>query len=99
MAGGLHARSDTHANVRHPDLLRRGLPGARRARQPGLCPGTLERASRILRQYRALKLKVKCPHCGKEHEIAVREAYVDGVIRDVKGANAGASWMQAANSV
>jgi hypothetical protein len=47
----------------------------------------------------ALKLKVRCPHCGKEHEIAVREAYVDGVIRDTKGAKAGASWMQAPNSV
>ena len=41
----------------------------------------------------ALKLKVKCPHCGEEHEIAVREAYVDGVMRDTKGAGAGAPWM------
>jgi phage FluMu protein Com len=47
----------------------------------------------------ALTLKVKCPHCGKEHEIAVREAYVDGVMRDTKGAGAGAPWMQAADIV
>jgi peptide subunit release factor 1 (eRF1) len=48
----------------------------------------------------ALTLKVKCPHCGKEHETVVREAYVDGVMRDAKNARAGTtSWMQAANSV
>jgi hypothetical protein len=47
----------------------------------------------------ALKLKVKCPHCGEEHEIAVREAYVDGVIRDTQGARAGAPWMQADPSI
>jgi hypothetical protein len=29
----------------------------------------------------ALKLEVKCPHCGEEHEITVREAYLDGVLR------------------
>jgi phage FluMu protein Com len=47
----------------------------------------------------AKKLKVKCPHCGEEHEIAVREAYVDGVIRDTQGARAGAPWMQADPSI
>jgi hypothetical protein len=45
----------------------------------------------------ALTLKVKCPHCGKEHKIAVREAYVDGVMRDTMGAGAGAPWLQGAN--
>jgi hypothetical protein len=47
----------------------------------------------------ALTLKVKCPHCGKEHETVVRDAYVDAVMRDATGAGAGTSWMQAANSV
>jgi hypothetical protein len=42
----------------------------------------------------ALKLMVKCPHCAEEHEIAVREAYVEGVIQDARGAGAGAPWMQ-----
>ena len=47
----------------------------------------------------ALTLKVKCPHCGKEHETVVRDAYVDGVMREATDAGAGTSWMQAANSV
>jgi hypothetical protein len=42
----------------------------------------------------SLKLKVKCPHCGQEHEIAVRDAYVDGVIHDARTAGKGAPWMQ-----
>jgi hypothetical protein len=46
----------------------------------------------------ALKLKIGCPHCGEEHEIAVREAYVDGVLRDIRGAGAGAPWMQGIDS-
>jgi hypothetical protein len=27
-------------------------------------------------------LKVKCPHCGEEHEISVRETYVQGALAD-----------------
>jgi len=27
-------------------------------------------------------LKVNCPHCGETHEISVREAYMDGALRD-----------------
>jgi hypothetical protein len=42
----------------------------------------------------AQKLKIKCSHCGQEHEIAVREAYVDGVIHDARSAATGAPWMQ-----
>ncbi len=42
----------------------------------------------------ALKLKVKCPHCGQEHEIAVREAYVDGVLHDARSAGTGMEWMR-----
>jgi hypothetical protein len=28
-------------------------------------------------------LKVKCPHCGKVHEISVRETYINGALQDV----------------
>ena len=42
----------------------------------------------------ALRLKLKCPHCAEEHEIAVREAYVEAVIRDTQGAGAGTPWME-----
>jgi hypothetical protein len=34
----------------------------------------------------ALKLTIECPHCGEEHEIGVREAYIDGALRDVQAA-------------
>jgi len=27
-------------------------------------------------------LKVKCPHCGEEHEISVRETYIKGALGD-----------------
>ena len=27
-------------------------------------------------------LRVKCPHCGEEHEITVREAYINGALDD-----------------
>jgi hypothetical protein len=37
----------------------------------------------------ALKLTIECPHCGEEHEIAMREAYVDGVLRDTRDSGLG----------
>jgi hypothetical protein len=42
----------------------------------------------------ALKVKIKCPHCDEEHEIVVREAYVDGVMRETQRAGMGAPWLQ-----
>ena len=27
-------------------------------------------------------LKVNCPHCGKVHEISVRETYINGALND-----------------
>jgi len=31
-------------------------------------------------------LKIKCPHCGKVHEISVRDTYINGALRDAAGA-------------
>jgi hypothetical protein len=36
-------------------------------------------------------LKVKCPHCGKVHEISVRETYINGVLQDPTTGYAGPS--------
>ena len=27
-------------------------------------------------------LKIKCPNCGKVHKISVRDAYINGALRD-----------------
>lgn len=29
-------------------------------------------------------LEVKCPHCGEEHTIPVRDAYVGGALRNIR---------------
>jgi hypothetical protein len=36
-------------------------------------------------------LKVKCPYCGKVHEISVRETYINGVLQDPTTGYAGPS--------
>jgi hypothetical protein len=28
-------------------------------------------------------LKVSCPHCGEIHDVSVREAYINGALRDL----------------
>jgi hypothetical protein len=30
-------------------------------------------------------VKVKCPHCGKMHEISVRETYINAALSDIAG--------------
>jgi hypothetical protein len=30
-------------------------------------------------------LKVNCPHCGKVHEISVRETYINSALQDAAG--------------
>jgi hypothetical protein len=48
----------------------------------------------------ATKLKVRCPRCGEEHQIAIREAYVDSVLRAAAGGGlAGAVWLQEPNAL
>jgi hypothetical protein len=55
------------------------------------CPRTQQRVptgivvdARTLALTWAMKMTVKCPHCGAEHEVAVREAYMNGLIRDAQ---------------
>ena len=55
------------------------------------CPKTKERASvdigtdaQNLRASWKSRFQVKCPYCGEDHEISVRDAYLDGAI-DVPG--------------
>jgi hypothetical protein len=35
-----------------------------------------------LRRSWALKLKLSCPHCGEDHELAVRDTYLEAAIDD-----------------
>jgi hypothetical protein len=53
------------------------------------CPNTKQRApagieadAQSLRATWSKELKVRCPLCGEEHSIAVRKAYLDGVLDD-----------------
>jgi transcription elongation factor Elf1 len=55
------------------------------------CPKTKERASvdigtdaQNLRASWKSRFQVKCPYCGQDHEISVRDAYLDDAI-DVPG--------------
>jgi hypothetical protein len=38
-----------------------------------------------LRRSWALKLKLSCPHCGQDHELAVRDTYLEAAIDDAVG--------------
>jgi hypothetical protein len=51
------------------------------------CPTTQQHAStgietdaQSLRAAWKARLKVHCPHCGEDHEISIRETYIEGVI-------------------
>jgi len=89
---------------------RRGLRGERGGLMPELeitCPRTrltvptdiaVDAQSLVLTW--ALQLNVRCPRCGEEHQIAIREAYVDSVLRAAAGGGlAGAVWLKEPNSV
>src|SRR5262245_14512170 len=63
-----------------------------RAHMPALlftCPATRHRAStgiettvQSLRECWKATVRVDCPHCGQQHEISVRETYVDAALDD-----------------
>jgi len=53
------------------------------------CPNTAqETPTRIATDVKALSaawkrtLKIACPHCGQVHKTSVREAYIEGALRD-----------------
>jgi hypothetical protein len=53
------------------------------------CPNTKQRAStgiemdvESLRAAWSEMIKVQCPHCGKMHEVSVRETYINGALDD-----------------
>jgi hypothetical protein len=53
------------------------------------CPTTRQQAPtgietdvQSLRAAWSKNLKIKCPLCGEEHEISVRETYVEGALQD-----------------
>jgi hypothetical protein len=61
------------------------------------CPATLQQApTGIETDVQSLQaawkatLKIKCPHCGKVHEISVRDTYINGALRDA--ADGGLRW-------
>jgi hypothetical protein len=45
-------------------------------------PTGIETDAKSLTSSWKVVLKVNCPHCGKVHEISVRETYIDGVLSD-----------------
>jgi phage FluMu protein Com len=52
------------------------------------CPTTLQQAPtgietdvQSLRAAWKATLKIKCPYCGKVHEISVRDTYINGALR------------------
>jgi transcription elongation factor Elf1 len=72
------------------DRSRSRLYKERSRRWPPLftCPTTLQQApTGIETDVQSLQaawkatLKIKCPHCGKMHEISVRDTYVNGALR------------------
>jgi hypothetical protein len=53
------------------------------------CPTTRQQAPtgiatdvQSLRAAWSKNLKIKCPLCGEEHEISVRETYIEGALHD-----------------
>jgi hypothetical protein len=47
-----------------------------------LAPTGVDTDVQSLRAAWSKKLKVQCPHCGQEHELSVRETFIEGALRD-----------------